>query len=260
MFINGIFAHTLPTLARLQQERSDLLYNSLRDEYHKLRAQVQSRNNNTSTAAAYELSCYYKELVRQIEYEKEKLHHDNLNHQMALKELEKKYNANLVKLKEAVKNINREKNLQLEEHKKQLLKKDEQIRQSEAVHGKLEMENVKLVAEVRDRGQGSWKRGEGSREGRGGWRVEGTYRKIDMRVRGTGGRTGREESVRVRGTGGRTGREESARVRGTGGRTGREESIRVRGTGGRTGREESMRVRGTGGRTGREESMTEGAT
>ena len=132
-------------LARLQQERSDLLYNSLLDEHQKLESMMVTRNGS-----AFELSCYYKELVNQIEYEKEKLHDENFTLKMGLKQLEDSANVNLENLKEAIKNVNREKQLQQEEHKKQLQKKDLKMRDFESVFTKLQKQNVKLVAKVKD--------------------------------------------------------------------------------------------------------------
>ena len=132
-------------LARLQQERSDLLYNSLLDEHQKLESQMVTRNGST-----FELSCYYKELVNQIEYEKEKLHDENFTLKMGLKEFENRANANVEKLKEAMKNFSRDKQLQQEEHKKQLQKKDSKMRDFETVYAKLQKQNVKLVTKIKD--------------------------------------------------------------------------------------------------------------
>ena len=132
-------------LARLQQERSNLLYNSLRDEHEKLVSQMETRSGS-----AFELSAYYKELVNQIEYEKEKLHDENFTLKRGLKELQDRANANLEKLKEVIKNVNKEKHLQQEEHIKQLQKKDSKMQDFESVYATLQTQNVKLVAKVKD--------------------------------------------------------------------------------------------------------------
>ena len=69
---------------------------------------------------------------------------------MGLREFEGRANANIENLKEAIKNFNREKRFQQEEHKKQLQKKDLKMRDFESVFAKLQKQNVKLVAKVKD--------------------------------------------------------------------------------------------------------------
>ena len=125
-------------LARLQQERVELLYNALVDENQKLISKLQEKNG-----AAYELSCYYQILVKEIEFEKEKLHEENVHLRNELQGLENRANKELERLNRVIKDVHKERDSLQEEYKEQL--KNEQSKTEE-----IRNVNTKLHKQLED--------------------------------------------------------------------------------------------------------------